>query len=89
MIQRPEHPRVGGEDRGCVDWLASLTGTLTTARVAQELAQLSPCRRPGIGYLVRRTGLSEQSVEYHLGMLREAGLLAYIVKGARVRGEGA
>ncbi|MCQ1579329.1 helix-turn-helix domain-containing protein [Streptomyces parvus] len=61
---------------------------LTTVRVAQELAQLSPCR-PGLGYLVRRTGLSERSVEYHLGMLREAGLLAYIVKGTRVRGERA
>ncbi|MFI2470957.1 winged helix-turn-helix domain-containing protein [Streptomyces globisporus] len=60
----------------------------TTVRVAQELAQLSPCR-PGIRYLVRRTGLSERSVEYHLGMLREAGLLAYIVKGTRVRGERA
>jgi DNA-binding transcriptional ArsR family regulator len=57
----------------------------TTVRVAQELAKLSPCR-PGIDYLVRRTGLSERSVEYHLGMLREAGLLAYIVKGTRVRG---
>jgi DNA-binding transcriptional ArsR family regulator len=54
-------------------------------RVAQELATLFPCR-PGIGYLVRRTGLSERSVEYHLGMLREAGLLAWIVKGTRVSG---
>ncbi|WP_436766119.1 helix-turn-helix domain-containing protein [Streptomyces sp. URMC 123] len=60
----------------------------TTVRVAQELAQLSPCR-PGIEYLVRRTGLSERSVEYHLAMLREAGLLAYIVRGTRVRGEAA
>ncbi|MER5995827.1 transcriptional regulator [Streptomyces viridosporus] len=60
----------------------------TTVRVAQELAELSPCR-PGIKYLVRRTGLSERSVEYHLGMLRETGLLAYIVKGTRVRGETA
>lgn len=60
----------------------------TTIRVAQELAQLSPCR-PGIEYLVRRTGLSERSVEYHLGMLREAGLLAYIVRGTRVRGQSA
>ncbi|MFE9334810.1 winged helix-turn-helix domain-containing protein [Streptomyces sp. NPDC006925] len=60
----------------------------TTVRVAQELAQLFPCR-PGIGYLVRRTGLAERSVEYHLGMLREAGLLTYIVKGTRVRGESA
>ncbi|MGA4867253.1 transcriptional regulator [Streptomyces lavendulocolor] len=57
----------------------------TTVRVAQELAQLFPCR-PGIDYLVRRTGLSERSVEYHLGMLREAGLLAWIVKGTRVSG---
>lgn len=61
---------------------------VTTVRVAQELAQLFPCR-PGIEYLVRRTGLSERSVEYHLGMLREAGLLAYIVRGTRVRGEAA
>ncbi|MFI0596587.1 transcriptional regulator [Streptomyces griseus] len=60
----------------------------TTARVAQELAQLSPCR-PGIEYLVRRTGLSERTVEYHLGMLREAGLLAYIVRGTRIRGAAA
>lgn len=60
----------------------------TTVRVAQELAQLFPCR-PGIGYLVRRTGLSERSVEYHLGMLREAGLLAYVVRGTRVKGESA
>ncbi|MGW1776224.1 helix-turn-helix domain-containing protein [Streptomyces sp. NPDC002104] len=61
---------------------------VTTVRVAQELAQLFPCR-PGIEYLVRRTGLSERSVEYHLGMLREAGLLAYVVRGTRVRGESA
>ncbi|OBQ52368.1 hypothetical protein A4U61_07625 [Streptomyces sp. H-KF8] len=57
----------------------------TTVRVAQELAELFPCR-PGIEYLVCRTGLSERSVEYHLGMLREAGLLAWIVKGTRVSG---
>ncbi|MGV9342850.1 transcriptional regulator [Streptomyces sp. NPDC003688] len=57
----------------------------TTVRVAQELAALSPCR-PGIEYLMRRTRLSERSVEYHLGMLREAGLLAWIVKGTRVSG---
>lgn len=57
----------------------------TTVRVAQELADLFPCR-PGIEYLMRRTGLSERSVEYHLGMLREAGLLAWIVKGTRVSG---
>jgi DNA-binding transcriptional ArsR family regulator len=56
-----------------------------TVRVAQKLAQLSPCR-PGIDYLVRQTGLSERSVEYHLGMLRETGLLAYIVRGTRIPG---
>ncbi|MFB6814325.1 transcriptional regulator [Streptomyces sp. NPDC056347] len=60
----------------------------TTVRVAQELAELFPCR-PGIEYLVRRTGLSERSVEYHLGMLRETGLLAYVVRGTRIRGEKA
>ncbi|WP_324604334.1 transcriptional regulator [Streptomyces anulatus] len=60
----------------------------TTVRVAQELAQLSPCR-PGIEYLVRRTGLSERTVEYQLGMLREAGLLAYVVRGTRIRGAAA
>ncbi|WP_327169899.1 helix-turn-helix domain-containing protein [Streptomyces subrutilus] len=60
----------------------------TTVFVAQELAELFPCR-PGIEYLVRRTGLSERSVEYHLGMLREAGLLAYVVRGTRVRGAAA
>ncbi|MFH8500689.1 transcriptional regulator [Streptomyces coeruleorubidus] len=59
---------------------------VTTVRVAQELAELFPCR-PGIEYLVRRTGLSERSVEYHLGMLRETGLLAYVVRGTRVSGE--
>ncbi|MEQ6027925.1 transcriptional regulator [Streptomyces salinarius] len=57
----------------------------TTVRVAQELAQLSPCR-PSIDYLVRRTGLSERSVQNHLQILRETGLLAYIVKGTRVSG---
>jgi DNA-binding transcriptional ArsR family regulator len=61
---------------------------VTTVRVAQELAELFPCR-PGIEYLVRRTGLSERSVEYHLGMLRETGLLAYIVRGTRISGETA
>ncbi|MER7316504.1 helix-turn-helix domain-containing protein [Streptomyces halstedii] len=60
----------------------------TTVRVAQELAELFPCR-PGIEYLMRRTGLSERSVEYHLGMLREAGLLAYVVRGTRIRGAAA
>jgi hypothetical protein len=58
---------------------------VTTVRVAQELARLFPCR-PGIEYLMRRTGLCERSVEYHLRMLRETGLLAWIAKGTRVGG---
>ncbi|WP_406483816.1 transcriptional regulator [Streptomyces platensis] len=60
----------------------------TTVFIAQMLAELSPCR-PGLAYLMRRTGLSERAVEYHLAMLREAGLLAYVVRGTRVRGEQA
>ncbi|MFC9916408.1 transcriptional regulator [Streptomyces sp. NPDC127197] len=60
----------------------------TTVYVAQLLAELSPCF-PGLGYLQRRTGLSERMVEYHLAALRETGLLAYIVKGTRRRGEPA
>ncbi|MFD5513913.1 winged helix-turn-helix domain-containing protein [Streptomyces sp. NPDC127051] len=60
---------------------------VTTVRVAQELAELSPCR-PGIKYLMRRVGLSERAVQDHLRMLRETGLLAYIVKGTRVAVEG-
>ncbi|WP_099505176.1 helix-turn-helix domain-containing protein, partial [Streptomyces sp. HG99] len=58
----------------------------TTVFVAQLLAELSPCR-PGIDYLVRRTGLSERAVQNHLQMLRETGLLAYVSKGTRVSGE--
>ncbi|MFJ5142750.1 transcriptional regulator [Streptomyces sp. NPDC088707] len=57
----------------------------TTVRVAQELARLFPCR-PGIEYLVRRTGLSERSVQNHLQILRETGLIAWIVRGTRVSG---
>lgn len=58
----------------------------TTVFVAQLLAELSPCR-PGIEYLMRRTGLSERAVQNHLQMLRETGLLAYVSKGTRVSGE--
>ncbi|NEE25440.1 ArsR family transcriptional regulator [Streptomyces sp. SID7982] len=57
----------------------------TTLYIAQLLSELSPCR-PGIAYLMRRTGLSERTVEYHLAALREAGLLAWIVRGTRVQG---
>ncbi|MFH8894267.1 transcriptional regulator [Streptomyces sp. NPDC017949] len=59
----------------------------TTVRVAQELAALSPCR-PGIKYLMRRIGLSERTVQDHLRILRETGLLAWIVRGTRVAGDG-
>lgn len=54
----------------------------TTVRVAQMLADLSPCR-PTIEYLMRRLKLAERTVQYHLDMLRESGLLAYIEKGSR------
>ncbi|WP_346100411.1 helix-turn-helix domain-containing protein [Streptomyces olivaceiscleroticus] len=57
----------------------------TTLRIAQELANLKVCR-PGVAYLMRKLKLSERSVEYHLGMLREAGLLVYRTKGTRVSG---
>ncbi|MER5561256.1 helix-turn-helix domain-containing protein [Streptomyces sp. NPDC002506] len=60
----------------------------TTLRVARELISLSPCR-PGISHLQRRLGMSERTVQYHLQMLRQAGLLAYVRRGTRVRGEGA
>lgn len=58
----------------------------TTVFIAQLLSELSPCR-PGVEYLMRRTGLCERAVQNHLQILREAGLLAYIVKGTRRRGE--
>ncbi|MGA5498722.1 helix-turn-helix domain-containing protein [Streptomyces cinereoruber] len=57
----------------------------TTVYIAQLLAELTPCR-PGIEYLMRRTGLTKRAVEYHLAALRETGLLVYVVKGTRVSG---
>ncbi|MFC1405744.1 MULTISPECIES: helix-turn-helix domain-containing protein [Streptacidiphilus] len=60
----------------------------TTVRLAKFLAELSPCR-PGIDYLVRRLGVGERTVQYHLDMLREAGLLAYIERGTRCRSQRA
>ncbi|MFI0822282.1 winged helix-turn-helix domain-containing protein [Streptomyces sp. NPDC021098] len=57
----------------------------TTIRLAQELSALKECR-PGIAYLARKLGASERTVQYHLDMLREAGLLAYRFKGSRVTG---
>jgi hypothetical protein len=60
----------------------------TTVFIAQLLAELSPCR-PGIEYLMRRTGLTKRAVQNHLQMLRETGLLAWQVRGTRVSGEQA
>jgi hypothetical protein len=37
----------------------------TTVLIAQFLAELTPCR-PGVDYLMRRTGLEKRSVQYHL-----------------------
>lgn len=59
----------------------------STLLVAWHLSQLDPCR-PGIGYLIRMTRLSERTIQYHLGLLREIGLLVYRVKGTRVADEG-
>ncbi|MEU3567039.1 helix-turn-helix domain-containing protein [Kitasatospora sp. NPDC036755] len=56
----------------------------TTIRTAELLAQLTPCR-PGVDYLVRMLQLSERTVQYHLSILRESGLLTYTVKGTRIR----
>jgi DNA-binding transcriptional ArsR family regulator len=58
---------------------------VTTVRLAQILAELSPCR-PGVEYLMRRLNLSERAVQYHLAALRETGLLIYISRGTRCRG---
>jgi DNA-binding transcriptional ArsR family regulator len=59
----------------------------TTIAVAQEIAALKECR-PGIAYLARKLRLSERTVQYHLDMLREAGLLVYRSKGTRLSGVG-
>jgi hypothetical protein len=57
----------------------------TTVRVAQELAKfLQP--RPGIELLMARTGLCKRSVENHLRMLRETGLLVWVFQGTREKG---
>lgn len=57
----------------------------TTVLIAQELSALSECR-PGIDYLARKMKCSTRTVKYHLGMLREAGLLVYRSKGTRIAG---
>jgi hypothetical protein len=57
----------------------------TTMLIAQELSALTECR-PGIEYLARKLKCSVRTVKYHLGMLREAGLLVYRSKGTRITG---
>jgi DNA-binding transcriptional ArsR family regulator len=59
----------------------------TTIAIAQEIAALKECR-PGVDYLARKLKISERTVQYHLGMLREAGLLVYRSKGTRIQGVG-
>jgi DNA-binding transcriptional ArsR family regulator len=59
----------------------------TTLVIAQEIAALKECR-PGIAYLMRKLKVSERTIQYHLTMLRETGLLVYRSKGTRRRGEG-
>ncbi|MFC8008738.1 helix-turn-helix domain-containing protein [Streptomyces cinereoruber] len=57
----------------------------TTVAIAQEIAALTECR-PSIDYLVRKLGISERTVQYHLAHLRAAGLLVYRSKGTRLAG---
>ncbi|WP_405852944.1 helix-turn-helix domain-containing protein (plasmid) [Streptomyces sp. NBC_01369] len=57
----------------------------TTVLIAQELSALTECR-PGVEYLARKLKLSRRTVQYHLDMLREAGLLVYRTKGTRITG---
>lgn len=59
----------------------------TTVAVAQEIAALKECR-PSVDYLARKLHVSERTVQYHLGMLRETGLLVYRSKGTRICGGG-
>ena len=58
----------------------------TTVAIAQEIAALKECR-PGIDYLMRKLKVSERTIQYHLTMLRETGLLVYRSKGTRRRGQ--
>jgi DNA-binding transcriptional ArsR family regulator len=59
----------------------------TTIAIAQEISALKECR-PGVAYLARKLKVAERTVQYHLGMLREAGLLVYRSKGTRIQGVG-
>jgi DNA-binding transcriptional ArsR family regulator len=58
---------------------------VTTVRVAQVMAEFVQCR-PGTALVMARTGLSRRSVNYHLRMLRETGLLGRIAIGTREAG---
>jgi DNA-binding transcriptional ArsR family regulator len=58
----------------------------TTLVIAQEISALKVCR-PGIAYLMRKLKASERTIQYHLTMLRETGLLVYRSKGTRARGQ--
>jgi DNA-binding transcriptional ArsR family regulator len=55
----------------------------TTVVIAQLVSALTECR-PGVDWIARRLEVSERTVQYHLDMLREAGLLAYRYKGTRI-----
>ncbi len=59
----------------------------TTLRIAQVLARLKECR-PGVDTLASWLQISERTVQYHLGILRETGLLCYLSKGTRISGVG-
>lgn len=59
----------------------------TTLRLAVVLACLTECR-PGVDTLASWLKLSERTIQYHLRVLRETGLLAYISKGTRISGIG-
>lgn len=59
----------------------------TTLAIAQEIAALTECR-PSVDYLARKLKASTRTIKYHLGMLREAGLLVYRSKGTRITGVG-
>ncbi|MGW7466986.1 transcriptional regulator [Streptomyces xantholiticus] len=61
--------------------------TRTTLRLAVVLARLKECR-PGVDNLASWLGVSKRTVQYHLGILRDVGLLAYASKGTRIAGVG-
>ncbi|MEO3976921.1 transcriptional regulator [Streptomyces sp. CAU 1734] len=59
----------------------------TTLRMARAIAHLTECR-PSVANLIQWLKLSKRTVQYHLGMLRETGLLTYRSRGTRVGGTG-